>query len=198
MQKALEYLLISLMLAVLSTPILAQEAEELRKFTSLEEALAVQPAEVKYLELKRERFTEIPKDVFKFTKLEVLDLSKNKLRLVPTEIAQLQSLKVLNLNKNKLETLPESIGNLKNLEQLIASQNDLSQLPESIGKLTQLKVLDLWSNNLGHLPKSIQTCKKLEVVDFRAIQMTAAEQDAIRALLPADVKIHFSNTCNCD
>lgn len=198
MQKALEYIVISLLLALLSTFTLAQATEELRKFTSLEEALAVHPDDVKYLQLKRERFTEVPKDVFKFTELEVLDLSKNKLRSVPTEIAQLQSLKILNLNKNKLKRLPESVGDLKNLEQLITSQNDLSQLPESMGKLTQLKVLDLWSNNLGHLPESIKTCKNLKVVDFRAIQMTAAEQDAIRALLPADVKIHFSNTCHCD
>ncbi len=192
--------LILILVLTQSLPTAAQrfqvdELDELKRFTSLEEAL-LKPDSVFRLRL-RGRLREIPKEVFtSFRHLHELDLSKNRLKSLPPDIRLLKKLKRLIVFKNLLETLPPEIGEVENLEELIINRNELISLPDEIGKLRHLRYVDMWSNNISVLPHSMYTMKALQEVDLRVIVMTEDEQRDIRQLLP-DVKVHLDEHCNC-
>ena len=91
--------LILILVLTQSLPTAAQrfqvdELDELKRFTSLEEAL-LKPDSVFRLRL-RGRLREIPKEVFtSFRHLHELDLSKNRLKSLPPDIRLLKKLKRL-------------------------------------------------------------------------------------------------------
>jgi Leucine-rich repeat (LRR) protein len=169
---------------------------EIYQFTTLEEALASSRDSVYSLKLKG-RLKEVPLEVFtEFPNLQWLDLSKNRLTEIPPQLGLLKNLKKLILNKNKIEVLPAEIGQLEDLRELIISQNELESLPTEIGDLKKLRYIDMWSNNITRLPSEMAEMYALEEVDLRVIVMTEAEQEDIKILLP-NTKVHMDQHCNC-
>ncbi|TNF30094.1 MAG: leucine-rich repeat domain-containing protein [Bacteroidetes bacterium] len=169
---------------------------EIYQYTSLEEALAAPRDSVYSLKLKT-RLKQVPLEVFtEFPNLQWLDLSRNRLTEIPSQVGMLKNLKKLILNKNKIEQLPPEIGQLEDLRELIISQNELESLPSEIGDLKKLRYLDMWSNNISKLPSEMAEMYALEEVDLRVIVMTEAEQEDIKALLP-NTKVHMDQHCNC-
>ncbi|MCF8278164.1 MAG: leucine-rich repeat domain-containing protein [Flavobacteriales bacterium] len=169
---------------------------EIYQYTSLEEALAAPRDSVYSLKLK-DRLREVPPEVFTaFPNLQWLDLSKNRLTEIPKSVGLLKNLKKLILYKNKIVSLPAEIGELENLQELIINQNELESLPMEIGNLKKLRYLDMWSNNITRLPGSVAEMYALEEIDLRVIVMTQSEQEDIKILLP-NVKVQMDSHCNC-
>ena len=167
------------------------------EYKSLEEALK-NPDKVYKLNLKKKKYTTIPKEVFTFKNLQILILSKNKLTEVPKELGNLKNLEKLDLSNNKLFALPIEIGELRNLKDLIINRNIIETLPKEIGNLTKLRFIDMWSNELYEFPDEISLLKdNLKLLDLRVIRMSFRAQDRIYEQLPNTV-ILFSKGCNCD
>lgn len=169
---------------------------EIYQYTSLQEALAAPHDSVYSLKLK-ERLKTVPMEVFtKFPNLQWLDLSKNRLTELPPELGQLKQLKKLILNKNRLEAIPPEIGQLHDLRELIISQNELETLPEEISNLQKLRYIDMWSNNVTHLPRAMNDMMALEEIDLRVIVLTEEEQEGIKDIF-TNTTIKMDNHCNC-
>jgi leucine-rich repeat protein SHOC2 len=164
-------------------------------FTSLEEALK-QPSAVYKLQLQHLSKHEIPDTIFTFRNLKWLDLSKNKLTDIPPEIGKLSKLEFLDVSRNKITSLPHTIANNNKLRILILNRNEIESLPKEIGELQSLEILDLWSNEIDQLPQSISQLKNLKKLDMRGINIPDSKQNSIQQLLPT-AQIFFSAGCNC-
>ncbi|CAJ0610213.1 unnamed protein product [Cylicocyclus nassatus] len=132
---------------------------------------------------------ELPKTLFRLTKLRLLDLSDNDIFCVPPEIASLSNLVELNLSRNDISDLPEQLKECKLLMILDLSSNpitrlpdtiahcvslthlglndvSLTQLPVDIGQLVNLRSLEARDNLIRTLPASITHMKNLQVIDL--------------------------------
>lgn len=166
-----------------------------RTFTSLEEALQ-QPDSVYSLSLRKNRLTQIPKEVFLLKNLERLDLSRNRISVIPDELSSLKNLRELDLSKNELTQISPAVGELENLIVLRLYLNNITALPAQLGQLTKLEVLDIWGTELEYFPDELARLTSLKVLDLRVILIEKEQQKRLQELLP-NAKIHFSNTCNC-
>jgi Leucine-rich repeat (LRR) protein/serine/threonine protein kinase len=106
--------------------------------------------------------TEVPREVWQLTQLQVLWLMNNYLTQLPPEIGQLKQLRILGLGANHLTQLPAEIGQLTQLQKLGLWSNYLTQLPAEIGQLTQLQELWLMDNQLTQLPPEIGQLTQLQ------------------------------------
>jgi len=189
---------------VLSSPVCAQvemldsiSLATYQEYTDLEEALK-NPDNVIKLSLRKKKYKEFPKEIFKLKNLQYLDLSKNSIKELPDSIVQFKFLQYLIVSKTGLERLPANIGQLKSLKYLSVNQNELERLPFSFGELENLEYADLWSNNLDYFPETMNAnnLKKLKTVDLRNILIPKTQQEDIQNKLPG-TKIYFSPPCNC-
>jgi Leucine-rich repeat (LRR) protein len=166
-----------------------------QEYTDLTEALK-NPETVIKLSLRKKKFKEFPKELYKFKNLQYLDLSKNSIKTLPDSIVNFTNLQFLAISKNGLETLPNNIGALKNLKFLNANQNELSRLPYSFGSLENIETADLWSNNLEYFPETLKDLKHLKNMDLRNILIPQNRQDELQSMLP-NTTIFFSPPCKC-
>ncbi len=175
------------------------EPEELVRmpvYKSMEAARSVNPDSVFRLSLRGKKLKQIPAEVYQFKNLQWLDLSRNKLTELNDSIGLLLSLTELNLGYNKLKTLPASTGNLKHLSVLKLHKNLIAQLPKEMGNLRYLETLEMWDNEIDVFPEEMRDCRLLRKLDLRGILMSDEKQHAIQALFP-NTKIYFSASCAC-
>ena len=166
-------------------------------YTDLAEAMK-NPEKVVKLVLRKQHYTEFPKEIWNFPNLQYLDLSKNNISEFPDTLGKLKNLQVLHLSKNKLEALPRELGDLQNLVILEINQNELTMLPPQIGKLKKLQYLDLWENNIGIFPEELKDISdNLKVMDLRVILINHEAQERLRKLLPK-TNIKFDPPCKCN
>uniref|UniRef100_A0A0N5BLJ9 Protein lap1 n=1 Tax=Strongyloides papillosus TaxID=174720 RepID=A0A0N5BLJ9_STREA len=123
---------------------------------------------------------ELPKVLFRLTKLKTLGLSDNDIYTLPADIAQLHSLMDLNLSRNDISDLPEEINACRQLMVLDLSSNPITRLPAPITELTSLTHLGLNDITLTQLPTDIgQLCnlRSLEVREnlIRSIPSSVAQ-----------------------
>uniref|UniRef100_U3KC50 Leucine rich repeats and calponin homology domain containing 2 n=1 Tax=Ficedula albicollis TaxID=59894 RepID=U3KC50_FICAL len=118
------------------------------------------------LDLSKNRFTEIPPDVWLFAPLETLNLYHNCIKSIPESIKNLQMLTYLNISRNLLSTLPKYLFDLP-LKVLVVSNNKLVSIPEEIGKLRDLMELDISCNELQVLPQQIGKLQSLRELNIR-------------------------------
>ncbi|RMB98352.1 hypothetical protein DUI87_25258 [Hirundo rustica rustica] len=113
-------------------------------------------------DLSKNRFTEIPPDVWLFAPLETLNLYHNCIKSIPESIKNLQMLTYLNISRNLLSTLPKYLFDLP-LKVLVVSNNKLVSIPEEIGKLRDLMELICLKGKV-HIFKflSIQACHRID------------------------------------
>ncbi|KAJ5077449.1 hypothetical protein M0811_05972 [Anaeramoeba ignava] len=128
------------------------------------------------LNLRSNKFKEIPGVLQQLRELQVLIMSRNKIssftlqltKLIDLDLSDnrierfednafmhLHSISKLNLAKNRISSLPESVSTMRNLSMLNLSSNNLQKLPQNIGNLVNLKELDLSENKLQSLPDEI-------------------------------------------
>uniref|UniRef100_A0A8C5UHK8 Leucine rich repeats and calponin homology domain containing 2 n=1 Tax=Malurus cyaneus samueli TaxID=2593467 RepID=A0A8C5UHK8_9PASS len=117
-------------------------------------------------DLSKNRFTEIPPDVWLFAPLETLNLYHNCIKSIPESIKNLQMLTYLNISRNLLSTLPKYLFDLP-LKVLVVSNNKLVSIPEEIGKLRGLMELDISCNELQVLPQQIGKLQSLRELNIR-------------------------------
>ena len=173
----------------------SMQLEEAYSYLDLNEALQ-HPEMVIRLELRKKKYKEFPKEIFKFKNLQYLDLSKNQITELPDSIYLLTQLQYLNVSRNKLGSLPKQIGKLSNLVYLHANNNDLIGLPPQIGNLERLRVIDLWSNDLADFPESLSKLKDLNTFDIRAIMINTETIKQLKRWMP-NVNIMYDPPCNC-
>ncbi|XP_067404088.1 leucine-rich repeat and calponin homology domain-containing protein 2 isoform X2 [Emydura macquarii macquarii] len=117
-------------------------------------------------DLSKNRFTEIPTDVWLFAPLETLNLYHNCIKSIPEAIKNLQMLTYLNISRNLLAALPKYLFDLP-LKVLVVSNNKLVSIPEEIGKLRDLMELDISSNEIQVLPQQIGKLQSLRELNIR-------------------------------
>lgn len=118
---------------------------------------------VETLDLSNNQLSDLPADLYLFTKLKRLFLTNNKFRHIPAVLSQCPQLIMLSFKGNKLTQFAE--GALPaTLEWLILTDNQLSTLPEDFGRYTRLRKLALAANQLTALPDSMQQCRHLALV----------------------------------
>uniref|UniRef100_A0A663EXX6 Leucine rich repeats and calponin homology domain containing 2 n=1 Tax=Aquila chrysaetos chrysaetos TaxID=223781 RepID=A0A663EXX6_AQUCH len=117
-------------------------------------------------DLSKNRFTEIPPDIWLFAPLETLNLYHNCIKSIPESIKNLQMLTYLNISRNLLSTLPKYLFDLP-LKVLVVSNNKLVSIPEEIGKLRDLMELDISCNELQVLPQQIGKLQSLRELNIR-------------------------------
>jgi len=167
------------------------------EYSSLEEALK-QPDSVYILKLKREKLTQIPKEIFLLKNLKVLILSINKLNDIPDEIDSLKFLEELDVSSNKFTHFPKAITRLTKLKTLKIFRNEIPELPKEIGNMKNLNQLVIWDNPLTNLPDEIGKLKN-QIKQLNLSLTLIRDKNVIEKifnLLP-DTKIEFPSPCDC-
>ncbi|XP_054436379.1 leucine-rich repeat and calponin homology domain-containing protein 2 isoform X2 [Pteronotus mesoamericanus] len=141
-------------------------------------------------DLSRNRFAEIPSDVWLFAPLETLNLYHNCIKTIPEPIKNLQMLTYLNISRNLLSALPKYLFDLP-LKVLVISNNKLVSIPEEIGKLKDLMELDISCNEIQVLPQQMGQLHSLRELNIRRNNLHALPDEL--GDLPL-VKLDFS--CN--
>ncbi|XP_012604973.1 leucine-rich repeat and calponin homology domain-containing protein 2 isoform X2 [Microcebus murinus] len=141
-------------------------------------------------DLSKNRFTEIPSEVWLFAPLETLNLYHNCIKNIPEAIKNLQMLTYLNISRNLLSTLPKYLFDLP-LKVLVVSNNKLVSIPEEIGKLKDLMELDISCNEIQVLPQQMGKLHSLRELNIRRNNLHVLPDEL--ADLPL-VKLDFS--CN--
>ena len=121
---------------------------------------------VSFVDLSKQRLTDIPPNIFRFEQLQTLLLPNNQLSSLSSAIGNLANLEILNLSKNKLKAIPKEVGKLKKLTSLDLSRNQLIELPQNIGDLQSLNHLNLSNNKLTILSTEINLLSQLNRLDL--------------------------------
>ncbi|KAI9563885.1 hypothetical protein GHT06_011353 [Daphnia sinensis] len=119
-----------------------------------------------YTDLSKNKLSELPSEVTRFTALEKLNLYHNVIRFIPDTVTFLQCLTYLDISRNQLSVLPPYLCKLP-LQVLLVSHNRLVSLPEEINQLSQLIELDASCNQLSHLPIQLGDLQHLEALNLR-------------------------------
>ncbi|XP_078312586.1 leucine-rich repeat and calponin homology domain-containing protein-like isoform X8 [Crassostrea virginica] len=119
------------------------------------------------IDLSKNRFIEIPSEIFEYRSAECLNCYHNAIKFVPEALLQLQNLTHLCLSRNQLTVIPPFIKCLQALEVFLASHNKLVSLPEEIGELKRLMEIDVSCNEISHLPSQIGDLKSMQCLNVR-------------------------------
>ncbi|XP_011420231.3 DISP complex protein LRCH3 isoform X6 [Magallana gigas] len=119
------------------------------------------------IDLSKNRFTEIPPEIFEYRSAECLNCYYNAIKFVPEALLQLQNLTHLCLSRNQLTVIPPFIKCLQALEVFLASHNKLVSLPEEIGELKRLMEIDVSCNEISYLPSQIGDLKSMQCLNVR-------------------------------
>uniref|UniRef100_A0A0K8TLW7 Putative leucine-rich repeat lrr protein n=1 Tax=Tabanus bromius TaxID=304241 RepID=A0A0K8TLW7_TABBR len=125
------------------------------------------PNVLKTLDISGNRFTEIPKDIAKFTLIKHLNVSENRLTCLPDVLGDLVKMEVLLAMNNSITKVPRELGKLKNLKQVNLSCNQIDEFPVMLCGLNHLDVLDLSKNKITAVPAEV---KNLQVTELNLNQ----------------------------
>ncbi|ETE71949.1 Leucine-rich repeat and calponin-likey domain-containing protein 2, partial [Ophiophagus hannah] len=165
-------------------------------------------------DLSRNRFTEIPPDVWQFAPLETLNLYHNCIKSIPEAIKNLQMLTYLNISRNLLSTLPKYLFDLP-LKVLVVSNNKLVSIPEEIGKLKDLMELvqlgelplvklDFSCNKVTEIPVCFRKLRHLQVIVLDNNPMQIPPAQVCRSPFSSiqkckgDLQLHPSVSCSVE
>jgi tRNA A-37 threonylcarbamoyl transferase component Bud32 len=124
------------------------------------------------LDLSGNNLSELPEDLYRFTKLKIAFFSQNKFTIFPKQLAKCPSLTMIGFKSNQLEEIPEDAFP-KNLQWLVLTDNRIEKLPSSIGQCTRLQKFAIAGNRLTALPVELSFCKNLELLRISANQLTS-------------------------
>jgi hypothetical protein len=161
-----------------------------------EEVQAAHPDTIYAISFEKDKLTELPSDLSKFTNLKRLNLAKNRLTELPEFIVEFDSLQELNLTKNKLSKFPIVICRLQGLKRLMIGSNDIASLPDCMEYVSELEYLDLYDNPISYLPQSMMRLKNLKKIDFTGIRFNKDFQKQWTEQLP-NTELVFDSPCDC-
>lgn len=120
----------------------------------------------------------LPLHICRLNYVVYLDLSRNKLTELPEDLSALRLLKRLNVSANKLTSLPGSIfASFPRLHSLIGAENQITEIPEGLFKATTLSYLDLSSNKISKVPAAVN-----ELAQLGFLELSNNQIDAVPAL----------------
>ncbi|MDG1331060.1 MAG: leucine-rich repeat domain-containing protein [Crocinitomicaceae bacterium] len=160
------------------------------------EVQTANPDSIFAISFEKDKLTELPEGLAKFTSVKQLNLAKNKLSELPDFIFTFDSLQELNVTKNKLCRFPIGVCKLENLKRLLIGSNDIASVPDCIEYVHKLEYLDLYDNPIGHLPQSMMRLKNLQKVDFSGIRFNKEFQKQWTEQLP-NTELVFDSPCDC-
>lgn len=161
-----------------------------------EKVQGAHPDTVFAISFEKDKLSELPSELEKFTNLRQLNLAKNKLVKLPEFIFTFDSLQELNLTKNKLSKFPIGLCRLAGLKRLMIGSNDIASLPDCVEYISALEYLDLYDNPIAHLPQSMMRLENLQKVDFTGIRFNKEFQKQWTEQLPK-TELVFDAPCEC-
>jgi small GTP-binding protein len=136
----------------------AQIEEAINKIKICKEAKSTE------LDLEGLSLTELPKEIYELSFLEILRLDVNPLEYLHEDIGNLKSLRHIDLGSVNFSELPLSFSNLKNLESLILSGPKIKKFPEQLLSLPKLSEINLSFCKISELPKELDLLEKVQVL----------------------------------
>uniref|UniRef100_A0A224Z0Y9 Leucine rich domain-containing protein n=1 Tax=Rhipicephalus zambeziensis TaxID=60191 RepID=A0A224Z0Y9_9ACAR len=134
--------------------------------------------QVEYIDKRHSNLFNIPDDVLRYARtLEELLLDANHIRDLPRGLFRLTKLRRLSVNDNEISQLPADIANLMNLVDLDVSKNDIQEIPENIKYLKSLQSADFSSNPLSKLPAGFVQLRSLTVLGLNDVSLTQLPHD---------------------
>ncbi|XP_075545472.1 protein scribble homolog isoform X2 [Dermacentor variabilis] len=134
--------------------------------------------QVEYIDKRHSNLFSIPDDVLRYARtLEELLLDANHIRDLPRGLFRLTKLRRLSVNDNEISQLPADIANLMNLVDLDVSKNDIQEIPENIKYLKSLQSADFSSNPLSKLPAGFVQLRSLTVLGLNDVSLTQLPHD---------------------
>ena len=134
-----------------------------------------------FIGLEHNAFTEFPKILFTWPRLQEIALGGNKIDSLPDEFAIPATLRILDLSDNSLSWLPASFNKHGTLKNLNLSGNQFSSIPTEV--LDSITTLDMSDNKLTSIPKEIGALKLQELhLDHNMITELPSELSALRNL----------------
>lgn len=138
-------------------------------YISIEE-IREKPDSVYHLDLRGNRMSSMPVEIYKLKNIEYLFLGGNKLKFLPIGICELNSLKKISLGDitdekvgyagNLITEIPEEISKLKNLNVLDLSGCPIDSLPDVLGEMENLNTLVIAGTNIKKIPINIRNGNK--------------------------------------
>ena len=166
------------------------------KIYEWEEVKSASPDTIFAISFEKNKLTEVPSELAKFSNIKQLNFSKNKLTELPSFLKEFDSLRILNLERNKFSKFPIEICQFKALKELFIGSNDIASLPDCIEYVTNLEILDLYDNPIGGLPQSMMRMKNLQKIDFTGIRFNKVFQKQWTEQLP-NTELIFDSPCDC-
>lgn len=156
---------------------------------------------IKTLDLSKNNFIQIPKNIRFLLSLTELYLKENNLNYLPDEIKFLQSLKILDVSKNKLKQLNPSLGNLQSLQNLIIVDNkDVTEICIELCHASNLILIELDCEQFLIPPYEVTVKGTEEIMKFLCFQANVEyvppmpeEQDNILPAYRLNQPIDFFN-----
>ncbi|MEH0157206.1 leucine-rich repeat domain-containing protein [Limibacter armeniacum] len=139
--------------------------------------------QLKFLDLEKNKLSELPNEICELTKLEEIYLPFNQLESLPNDFGRLRSLRVIGLAENKFSQFPITLTQLTKLEVLDLSNNTIAEIPVEIANMKNLKVLALNGTKVHSFPDEIRELKKLEQVYLIDTSLSPEEVSEIREKL---------------
>lgn len=134
--------------------------------------------QVEYIDKRHSNLFNVPDDVLRYTRtLEELLLDANHIRDLPRGLFRLTKLRRLSVNDNEISLLPPEISSLMNLVDLDVSKNDVQEIPENIKYLKSLQSADFSSNPLSKLPAGFVQLRSLTVLGLNDVSLTQLPHD---------------------
>lgn len=134
--------------------------------------------QVEYIDKRHSNLFNVPDDVLRYARtLEELLLDANHIRDLPRGLFRLTKLRRLSVNDNEINQLPPDIANLMNLVDLDISKNDVPEIPENIKYLKSLQSADFSSNPLSKLPSGFVQLRSLTVLGLNDVSLTQLPHD---------------------
>ena len=124
------------------------------------------------LDLSGNNLSELPEDLYRFTKLKIAFFSQNKFTIFPKQLAKCPSLTMIGFKSNQIAEIPENSIPV-NIQWLTLTDNCIEKLPKSIGQHQRLQKCMLAGNRLTELPEELAQCRNLELLRISANQLTS-------------------------
>ena len=153
------------------------------------------PGSVRSLDLSNNSLENIPPEIALFERLEKLNLRGNRISFLPKELFELTALKHLDLGYNfEIRDIPSGISALRSLESLIVTDTLVESLPQELFKLEKLTELVLAENKIRDLPSTIRVLRNLECLDLSGNPITRlpaelAELPRLKTLFIGDLEL---------
>jgi Leucine-rich repeat (LRR) protein len=144
--------------------------------------------DVEIIILHHNQLSTLPRNIAKFSNVQVLDISNNGLRELPDVFESWQlttliaknnclkneslpktftvssTLRELNLSGNLFEQFPEQLYDLNSLKYLYLGGNRIKTIPKNIWKLNCLQILSMGGNQLAEVPSTLGRLKQLHAL----------------------------------